>query len=85
MINLDAVKSLTHCLFGLSAEQRDDRMGVSTEKAHSTYGNKQTTLSYTTHLIRHLTANGSWTTLFSTLYWHPISTAEPGIQRRAIR
>ena len=52
MINLDAVKSLTHCLFGLSAEQRDDRMGVSTEKAHSTqYGDKQTTLSYTTHLI----------------------------------
>jgi hypothetical protein len=34
MIDLDTIQSLTHCLFGLSAQQRDDRMGVSTEKSH---------------------------------------------------
>ena len=34
MIDLDTVQSLTHCLFGLSVKQRDDRTGVSTEKAH---------------------------------------------------
>jgi hypothetical protein len=33
MIDLDTVQSPTHCLFGLSAQQRDNRTGVSTEKA----------------------------------------------------
>jgi hypothetical protein len=35
MIDLDTVQSLTHCLFGLSVQQQDDRMGVSTKKAHT--------------------------------------------------
>jgi hypothetical protein len=53
MIDLDAVQLLTHCLFGLSAQQQDDRMGVSTEKAHIRRQTNNIIIYHSPHLTPH--------------------------------
>ena len=62
MFDLDSMKSLLHCWFGVSVHQRDNRRGVSSERANST--NKKPTFQYWTHLMewRHsLSAPGTFT------------------------
>jgi hypothetical protein len=49
MFDLDSMKSLLHCWFEVSVQQRDNRRGVSSGRANGT--NKKPTFQYRTHLM----------------------------------
>jgi hypothetical protein len=49
MFDLDSMKSLLHCWFEVSVQQRDNRRGVSSGQPNGT--NKKPTCQYRTHLM----------------------------------
>jgi hypothetical protein len=74
MIDLDTVQSLTHCLFGLYVKQQDNRIGVSTEKAHI----RQQTNNIVSHNSPYPTPHSQWlldNTPQNTASCHPIGSS----------